>query len=77
VVPGPEAWFLIPTARTELTGFGTRLPVRFVRKPDKFDFQTKFSSASGWNRYAEPVRQVPGCLKNRIRGEFDVFSNLH
>jgi hypothetical protein len=80
------AGFLIPTGRTEPAGSDTGLPVRFGRKPDKFEFQTKFLSASGSNRYTDrfhrytgPVRPVPGRSnkKNRITGEFDVFSNLN
>jgi hypothetical protein len=82
------AGFLIPTGRTEPAGSGTGLPVRFGRKsckPDKFEFQTKFLSASGSNRYTDrfnqytgPVRPVPSRLKkNRISGELDVFSNFN
>jgi hypothetical protein len=67
-----DSGFLIPTGRTEPARSGTGLPVRFGRKPDKFKFQTKFSSANGWNRctdrfnwYTRPVRPVPGCLNKK------------
>jgi hypothetical protein len=82
-----EVWpgFFIPVPWTEPASSGTGIPVRFDRKPEEFKSQFKILVQSvqigiptgttgipvrfDWKPVVEPK-------KNRISGEFDVFSNL-
>jgi hypothetical protein len=72
-----RAGVFIPIPRTEPTSFGIGIPVRFDREPEKFKFQFKILVQSV--QIGIPVRfdREPTVeQKNRIGGEFDVFSNL-
>jgi hypothetical protein len=57
------AGFLILTGPTEPAVCSGSAGNRW--KPDKFEFQIKTPSASGWNRYTRPIRPVPGRLTRK------------